>query len=270
MTDVEVLPSLPASASLASSAPVARRRSGRYELRAVSDEAALDAVQRLRYRVFNLELGEGLASSRASGRDEDRFDRQCHHLLVEDREVGEVVGTYRLQTAAMAAAADGFYCDGEYDLGALPARVSERALEIGRACIAREHRNRTVLFLLWQGLAEALVAAGGRYLFGCCSLASQDPSVGLVAAARLEREGWRHPHLWVPARDRHACVAPPGPAAPTAVELPALFRSYLRYGARVASPPAIDREFKTIDFLVLLDIETLDVWSRRMFFAPPA
>ncbi len=270
MTDLDRHASRPPGRDLADVPPLARRRSGRYELRAVADEAALDAVLRLRYRVFNLELGEGLAASQATGRDEDRFDRQCHHLLVEDREAGEVIGTYRLQSAAMAVRGLGFYADGEYDLGTLPAEVLSRSVEIGRACIARQHRNRTVLFLLWQGVAEALLAAGGRYLFGCCSLTSQDPEVGLAAAAELDRAGWRHPSLWVPARPGRVCAGAPLASPARAVELPLLFRTYLRYGARVVSPPAIDREFKTIDFLVLLDVETLDDWSRRAFFAPRA
>ena len=53
---------------------------------------------------------------------------------------------------------------------------------------------------------------------------------------------------------------------PAAIELPSLFRTYLRYGTLVCGPPAIDREFKTIDFLVLLDSEALDPRSRALFF----
>jgi putative hemolysin len=173
-----------------------------------------------------------------------------------------------MQSAAMAVAGRGFYSDGEYDLGALPAAVRTRSLEIGRACIGRGHRNGAVLFLLWQGLAEALAATGGRYLFGCCSLTTQDPAVGAAAARRLER--FRHPSIWVPTRPGHECEAPPGAGRGLGAELPALFRTYLRYGARVVSPPAIDRDFKTIDFLVLLDVESLDEMSRRRFLVPTA
>ena len=50
------------------------------------------------------------------------------------------------------------------------------------------------------------------------------------------------------------------------VDLPKLFSLYLRFGARVCGPPAIDRHFKTIDYLVLLDIERLDDSARAMFF----
>jgi putative hemolysin len=35
-------------------------------------------------------------------------------------------------------------------------------------------------------------------------------------------------------------------------------RTYLTVGAKICGPPAIDREFKTIDFLTLMDLKTLD------------
>ena len=43
---------------------------------------------------------------------------------------------------------------------------------------------------------------------------------------------------------------------PIEVKLPRLFSTYLGIGAKVCSPPAIDRRFKTIDFLVMLDIRS--------------
>jgi putative hemolysin len=51
------------------------------------------------------------------------------------------------------------------------------------------------------------------------------------------------------------------------VKPPQLFATYLRYGALVCGPPAIDREFKTIDWFVLLDTNTLDPRTFRSFFA---
>ena len=48
--------------------------------------------------------------------------------------------------------------------------------------------------------------------------------------------------------------------------LPKLFSLYLRYGAKVCGEPALDRFFKTIDYLVLLDLADLDAQSRRIFF----
>ena len=50
------------------------------------------------------------------------------------------------------------------------------------------------------------------------------------------------------------------------VKIPKLFRVYLRHGALVCSPPVIDRRFKTIDFLVIFDVTTLDEKRFRTFF----
>ncbi|HYP27347.1 MAG TPA: GNAT family N-acetyltransferase [Blastocatellia bacterium] len=73
----------------------------------------MDAALRLRFEVFNLELGEGLESSFQTGRDSDEFDETCHHLVVYETARGEVVGTYRMQTSEMARAARGLYSAGQ-------------------------------------------------------------------------------------------------------------------------------------------------------------
>jgi len=49
--------------------------------------------QRLRYLVFNCELGEGLDSSARIGLDRDRFDFICDHLMVRDASTGKLAGT---------------------------------------------------------------------------------------------------------------------------------------------------------------------------------
>jgi putative hemolysin len=48
--------------------------------------------------------------------------------------------------------------------------------------------------------------------------------------------------------------------------IPALFQAYLTLGARVLGPPAVDRAFKTIDWLALLDTRELDPITHRTFF----
>ncbi len=240
--------------------------SGPYRLRWAQDARDLDAVLRLRFAVFNLELGEGLAASYASGRDEDEFDRQCHHLLVEDRTSGEPVGTYRVQTAPMAAAGRGLYTAAEYDLAALPAEILADGIELGRACIARSHRKRAVLFLLWRGLASCVAHNRKRYLFGCCSLTSQDPRDGWAAFRFLKGRGLLWPGLWAPEQSGFACEGTESEGQDRAVALPQLFETYLRYGGRICGPPVIDGRFRTIDFLMLFDVEAMDPRSRRLFF----
>jgi putative hemolysin len=260
------------SASNASPRGVAARiplpyEQGRFRLSVARDDRAVDAALQLRFEVFNLELGEGLASSWATGRDVDALDAQFHHLIVEDRESRRVIGTYRLQTGEMAEAGRGFYSADEFDLSTLPPEVLADAVELGRACIDRGYRNRQVLFLLWKGLASYLAVNGKRYLFGCSSLTSQDPSQGLAAFAELRRRGYLHPTLHVRPRAGSICEAPAGKHAASAeVKIPTLFETYLRFGGTICGPPAIDRAFRTIDFLTWLDTGTLDPGVRRMFF----
>jgi putative hemolysin len=245
-------------------------RTGKYTVRFARNSAELEALQKLRFSVFNLELGEGLEESFQTGRDEDRFDPVCHHLLVIENAGGTIVGTYRIQTGAMARAHGGFYSVGEFDLDHLPDDVMRNAVEVGRACVAREFRNRQVLFLLWRGLAAYMSKNEKRYLFGCCSLTSQDPVEGKHVMDYLVREGHLHPRIQVNPQPGWECydeLHPPAiPPSDEKVDLPQLFRIYLRYGAKVCGPPAIDRCFKTIDYLVVLDIQDLDPDSYALFF----
>ena len=71
---------------------------GRYRLRMAQSSEDRIAACRLRFRVFNIELGEGLESSYQTGLDTDQFDEVCEHLLVEDKQednpARQIVGTY--------------------------------------------------------------------------------------------------------------------------------------------------------------------------------
>jgi putative hemolysin len=44
---------------------------------------------------------------------------------------------------------------------------------------------------------------------------------------------------------------------PNAPAIPRLLRAYLNLGAKICGPPAIDRAFRTVDFLTWLDIHAL-------------
>ena len=50
-------------------------------------------AQQLRFEVFNLELGEGLAELYVTGVDIDPFDEFSDHLMVEELATSEIVGT---------------------------------------------------------------------------------------------------------------------------------------------------------------------------------
>ena len=51
------------------------------------------------------------------------------------------------------------------------------------------------------------------------------------------------------------------PALGPPIPLPKLFRAYMQLGARVISLPALDRDFGTIDFLVIADNRCVNMSS---------
>ena len=224
-----------------------------YRLRLAESQADVEAAQRLRYRVFNVEMGEGLASAEETGMDVDIFDAVCDHLLVEEIASNTLVGTYRVQMGDRALAGSGFYSAREFDFTPFLGRASE-LVELGRACVHKAHRNLVVLGLLWKGIANYAKNHGGRYLIGCSSLTSQDPAEGIALYHTLKARFLAPPEWVTRPMPGFVCEAEP---VTTPVRAPKLMSAYFSIGAKFCGEPAIDAEFKTIDFLTLVDIQAL-------------
>ncbi len=255
---------------------------GRYRLRLAQSVEDRDAACRLRFKVFNIELGEGLEGSYRTGMDTDQFDLFCEHLLVEDKletnPARRIVGTYRMQSGATAAQNLGYYSEQEFDFAPYePLRAG--TLELGRASIDRDHRTPEVLTLLWRGIAQYATHMGLRYLVGCSSLNSNDPQQGWQMYRQLEQFRATPGFHTVPTA-AYACpsehvgeCAQPSPtrqdlSSHEPAKVPRLLKTYLAIGARICGPPAWDRDFGTIDFLTLLDLELLSPSARNRFLAP--
>jgi putative hemolysin len=223
----------------------------------------LTECQRLRYLVFNLELREGLSTSERSGLDIDPFDSFCDHLMVRDLETGRLVGTYRLQTGKTAALNMGYYGDQLFDFSVY-APIRKELLELGRACVHEEFRNMMVLHSLWKGIAVYATRVEARYLLGCNSISSQDENYGMAMYEALKDRYLAEPALRTVPQPGCRCVSTGVPVETT--RPPRLFRAYLDISAKICGPPAIDREFKTIDFLTLVDLAKLPHRVRTRFF----
>jgi putative hemolysin len=241
--------------------PLARTNRFRVGL-AESLEDLMDC-QRLRYLVFNCELGEGLESSKRFGLDRDRFDFICDHLMVHDTSSSKVVGTYRMQSGFRAKGNLGYYSEQFFDFRPFE-KFRAEVLELGRACVHPEYRNTVVLHLLWKGIARYASSCGARYLLGCSSLTSQDEGEGMALFEVLKEKYLIEPELRTEPKVHAQCHASiPAAQAPA---MPRLFRAYLDVSARLCGPPAIDREFKTIDFLTMIDLARIPERVRVRFF----
>lgn len=238
----------------------------RYTVRLAEDRHEVEAALSLRYDVFSVEMSGRKAAGGETRLEFDAYDFKCRHLIVVSKETGKTVGTYRLNSTETVRSTDDFYSANEFTIEDLPREVLRDGIEIGRACIALEHRNTKVFFLLWKALLACLRQSGKRYFFGCCSIFTQDQTAGRKVFRRLIRDGRMHESFSVmPCRNGLSLVGEEDEVDADEVELPALFNMYLRIGARVCGPPMIDREFGTIDFFVVLDTKDVPERYRKMF-----
>ncbi|GGZ83707.1 GNAT family N-acetyltransferase [Streptomyces echinoruber] len=235
----------------------------RYTVALARDEEDVRAAQRLRHEVFAGEMG-ALLPTPQPGYDTDAFDAYCDHLLVRDTLTGQVVGTYRLLPPERAAIAGRLYAQGEFDLSALE-DIRPDLVEAGRSCVHPDHRDGTVIGLIWAGIARYMTDRGHAWLAGCCSVPLADG--GALAAAAWERVRTRH---LAPREYRVRPLLPWDPAsAPPAAgaEPPALLRGYLRLGAWVCGEPAHDPDFQVADLYVLLPMSRVNPRYLRHFLS---
>ena len=240
-------------------------RAGNLEVRLARDADEILASQHLRYRVFYEEMKARPSPAMArERRDFDRFDPECDHLLVVDRSAGAnpddyVVGTYRLIRRSVAARQGGFYTRSEFNIDKIEAMPGE-ILELGRSCVAREHRNRPTMQLMWLGISAYVVHYDIGIMFGCASLAGTD-----VDAMAMPLSYLYHYHL-APESFRPRALAeryvdmnrlPKESIDPRRAlgELPPLIKGYLRLGGFVGEGAVVDEPFNTIDVCIQVKTE---------------
>ena len=240
-----------------------------FEIKITKEPNEIRAAQRLRFEVFNLELREGLRVSYEQGLDTDDFDPICDHLIVRSAKEGPVIGTYRLLLGSEARKHFGFYSESEFNLAKIK-QLKGELLELGRSCVHKDYRDRPVIDAMWKAIAAYVRKNRVRYLFGCASLHTTDPRevselFGLLKEKYFAPEPFRvdpAPENSFPGLDEHIKI---GNRRNLFFQLPSLIKGYLRVGALVCGPPALDREFGTTDFFLLFDIEKLSAQYRRRF-----
>ncbi|MDQ1201273.1 GNAT family N-acetyltransferase [Rhodococcus sp. SORGH_AS_0303] len=221
------------------------------------------AAQRLRATVFGSEAGYE-STTFDGGRDADRFDDHCDHLLVVDNRTGDRVGCYRMLTPDGAERAGGYYTATEFDISELRAHEL-RTVEMGRACVLEGHRSGSVLALMWSGILRYIDLGGYDRVMGCVSvpmaLGDGEPDGAHVKGVydlvekRHRSEVRAYPRTPV----RVDGVALADMTAPARTSVPALMRGYLRMGASICGEPAHDPDFGVADFVTLLHMKDANV-----------
>lgn len=238
----------------------------RYSFLVARDDAEIRAAQRLRHDVFAGEMGATLHSPEP-GLDIDEFDQFCDHLVVRDDRTGQIVGTYRMLPPDRAAEAGRLYSETEFDLTAI-APLRGALVETGRSCVHPEHRSGAVVSLVWAGIGRYMLLSGHRYLAGCASVPLADGGSFANGVWNLVRDKhYSPPEYRVRPLDPWLTGAADPPPRPI---LPPLLKGYLRLGAWVCGPPALDADFGVADLFVLLALDNVDERYLRFFLGNKA
>ena len=234
---------------------------GKLQIKITRDEDEIQEAQRLRFEVFNLEMKKGLKTSLQRGLDVDEYDPFCEHLIVRDSQSKQVVGTYRLLLGSEARKQLGFYSEREFDLKKIRNLPGE-LLELGRSCAHKDYRDKALIPAMWEAIADYVKRHRVRYLFGCASLYTTD-SREVSECFSLLKQKYYAPEKFrvrpVPEKlfrdlDENVEIGDPGNLF---LRLPSLIKGYLRIGALLCGPPALDNEFGTTDLFLLLDMKRM-------------
>ncbi|MEY4707362.1 MAG: hypothetical protein RJB58_1085 [Pseudomonadota bacterium] len=254
--------------------------SGALEVRLAETELEIEQAQRLRYSVFYEEMSAiPSPQMRETGRDFDKFDDVCDHLLVVDRDAHDedgqplVVGTYRLTRERDAARVGGFYTSSEFDLSpmlrALPRET--KYLELGRSCIIKSYRARPgTMQLLWKGLMAYVARFDIDMMFGCASLPGTNVDEMTLPLSYLHHFVPMPEHLRVKARPElfvNMNRMPKDAIDPREGirSLPAILKGYVRAGCGIGDGAVVDRQFGTTDVFIYFPVSGLDARYKSRF-----
>lgn len=227
---------------------------GKFLVKLATSPEEVQQVQRLRFEVFNEELGEGIPENGALGLDQDEYDQHCDHLMLvlEDK----VVATYRL-LYGRERPTQGFYSETEFSIQALGIDF-DSTVELGRACVHPKYRMKTTLMSVFWGMHLYVEARGARYLMGCSSLSVTNDNDAEATFEALKSKGKVH---FIEGLDPLPKNSFKGEAASGAALIPPLLGLYLEFGAKVFGRPAYDPVFKCYDMFMVFDMQNLSQWG---------
>ncbi|WP_051056769.1 GNAT family N-acetyltransferase [Pseudobdellovibrio exovorus] len=236
---------------------------GPYKLQVAQNQSQVLECFRLRYEVFCHEMA-GLPKK--SGLDFDKYDHYCDHLIIIHQPTQKVIGTYRMN---FSETSESLYTESEFELTEWLSNQRDSFVELGRACIHREHRRGVVLSLLWRGIADYMKLMGAAKLIGCSSVKVTDARSAALLFKYFEAQQMLSAEIFYPHEKYQmpdllfwlmAFAKGLNPEQMQEAEdlIPSLLKSYIKSGAKVASYPALDNDFKCLDFVTILERQNLD------------
>jgi putative hemolysin len=236
---------------------------GPYLIETVTSPEDLARVIDLRHHSF---VEDFAPNANADWVDFDDYDLRADHVILKHVDTREILGSYRIICSEFS---EKFYSEEQYNIGSVLAQPGVK-IELGRACIHKDHRNGVTLSLIWKGLARYASLVRAQYMFGCASVKTVSPEIAYSMFWHLYpafyNEEFRSevlPHFNCP-MPVNLDTLPPWSEIES--QVPSLLKSYLQAGAWIASEPALDTFFNCVDFLTVLDLRQVNSrYSKRYF-----
>lgn len=189
---------------------------------------------------------------RPDGREADRFDDLCRHVLIEGQG-GQLLACFRLMMLPAARISDS-YSAQFYDLGALQT-LPGTVIELGRFCIHPAAQDPDILRLSWAAITRLVDENQIGLMFGCTSFSGADPARHGPALAYLKQHH-AAPAALAPRRKALAIPLPDSAADPRAAlaAMPPLLRSYLGLGGWVSDHVVIDADLDTLHVFTAVEV----------------
>lgn len=236
-----------------------------YELKTAQTMDELIKLFELRYQVF---FGDSPEQVSEDELELDEFDSNCDHIIIKCKETDKIVGTYRILCSLHV---NKFYSQGEFNLDNF-LNLPDTKMELGRACIHHGHRNGHVIDLLWKGIASYIKFSEAKYMFGCSSIMETELSRIKSIYNYMKDDGLISDEYDIKPIGKYAIenldeIEPDQSLDARTIkkQIPSLLRSYMNAGAKIYGKPALDIEFRCIDFLTIIDLENLNSMFKKRY-----
>lgn len=257
-------------------------KKGHYLIKLLENEQELIKAQKLRYEVFlkdkkNEALEENIFENEKNNYlDQDEFDLLADHIGIFDIKNNLLIATCRLNHSDFCKK---YYSEQEFTLQPI-LNSNLKKLELGRVCVHLKYQKGIIIFLLWRAIAQYIKISKAELLFGCGSVATEDPEEAYVIYKFLQEQDIAKlipdvaptPYYTSEEFEKKrlgSYTKLTFDETQTALKLlPPLCRSYFEMGCFVPTTPAFDKAFKCIDFLTVLNIkEMIPSLKKKLFGA---
>jgi len=224
----------------------------RFQVGIADSEEEIDAVYKLRFDIFNIELNEGIKENEKIQKDIDEYDKYCDHLIIKDKDL--IVATYRIHPSWKMNKNLGFYSETEFNIDKLCLK-EKRVIEVGRACIHKEYRSNVLLVLLWAALKNYCEDNKVAALFGVASIAkcTVEEISSLYHHFKNNKQLIDNGDVF-PLPDLKVDLKPFDEKYYRKELRGSLLKGYVKMGAKLYGEPVFDKIFGCYDFFVYLDM----------------